>query len=186
MSAAGATSTVFTVVPLMSRPMISPARSAASSGVAASFTPPALPRPPTSTWALTTTGPPMRSAAARASSGVVAVSPSGERDAVAREDLLAPVLLELHAILLVRLRSPARALGWGLQPVRMDEDCSRVSPDGGVDGGPGEAETARQARGHPGPRQLRRYRTSGITRTQRVPRAGLALRATRAKPMPTA
>jgi hypothetical protein len=76
MSAAGATSTVLTVTPLMSSPMISRARASASAGSAASFTPPALPRPPTSTWALTTTGPPMRSAAARASSGEVAVSPA--------------------------------------------------------------------------------------------------------------
>ena len=40
----------------------------------ASFTPPALPRPPVLTWALTTTGLPMRSAAARASSAVVDAS----------------------------------------------------------------------------------------------------------------
>src|SRR6185503_7992736 len=53
------------------------ARAAASSGVAASFTPPAFPLPPTSTCALTTTGPPIRAAASRASSGLVAVSPSG-------------------------------------------------------------------------------------------------------------
>ena len=38
--------------------------------------PPALPRPPTSTCALTTTGPPSCSAAFRASSGVVATTPS--------------------------------------------------------------------------------------------------------------
>ncbi len=43
---------------------------------AASLTPPALPRPPVSTWALTTTGPPSSSAAARASAGVVASLPS--------------------------------------------------------------------------------------------------------------
>src|SRR4051794_33434548 len=60
----------------MSRPRISLARSAASSGVAASLMPPALPRPPTSTWALTTTGPPISAAAARASSGVSATRPS--------------------------------------------------------------------------------------------------------------
>ena len=38
--------------------------------------PPAFPRPPTSTWAFTTTGPPSSSAAARASAGVVAMTPS--------------------------------------------------------------------------------------------------------------
>ena len=60
----------------MSRPRISAARSAASSGDFAIFTPPALPRPPVFTCALTTTtGVPIFSAAARASSGVVAVIP---------------------------------------------------------------------------------------------------------------
>ena len=142
MSAAGATRTVFTVVPLMSRPMISPARSAASSGVEASFTPPALPRPPTRTWALTTDRAADALGCGARLLGRGGGLTEGERDAVAREDLLAPVLLELHAILLVRLRSPARALGWGCSRCGMDEDCSRVSPDAGVDGRPGEAETA--------------------------------------------
>jgi len=41
----------------------------------ASFTPPALPRPPVSTCALTTTAPPISSAALRASSGVSASLP---------------------------------------------------------------------------------------------------------------
>src|SRR6266571_4437997 len=59
--------------------MISLARASASSGVAASFTPPALPRPPTRTWALTTTAPAMRCAAAPASSGEVAVSAGNRR-----------------------------------------------------------------------------------------------------------
>ena len=44
----------------------------ASSGVSANLTPPAFMRPPVSTWDLITTGPPMSSAAARASSAVVA------------------------------------------------------------------------------------------------------------------
>ena len=48
-----------------------------ASGSAASFTPPALPRPPVWTWAFTTTGRPSRSAAATASSGVKATSPVG-------------------------------------------------------------------------------------------------------------
>src|SRR5262245_35437581 len=60
----------------MSSPRISPARASASSGVAASLMPPALPRPPVSTCALTTTGPPSSSAAARASAAVVASLPS--------------------------------------------------------------------------------------------------------------
>ena len=76
MSAPSAIITVLTTWPLMSRPRISAARSAASSGLRAILTPPALPRPPVFTWALTTTtGVPSSAAAARASSGVVAVMP---------------------------------------------------------------------------------------------------------------
>ena len=57
--------------PLISSFRIASACSAASSGVSANFTPPAFIRPPVSTWDLITTGPPISSAAARASSGVV-------------------------------------------------------------------------------------------------------------------
>src|SRR5579859_2036456 len=60
----------------MSIPMIWRAASAASSGVFASLMPPALPRPPTGTWAFTATGPISRQAAA-ASSGVRATFPGG-------------------------------------------------------------------------------------------------------------
>ena len=48
--------------------------SRASAGSTASFTPPAFPRPPTFTWALTTTLPPTFTAAASASSAVVAIA----------------------------------------------------------------------------------------------------------------
>src|SRR5215218_3622771 len=69
--------TRWTVWPLMSMPRMSLARAAASSGLCASFTPPALPRPPVLTWALmTTVPPPSRSAPARASSGVSATAAS--------------------------------------------------------------------------------------------------------------
>ena len=51
-------------------------RASASSGLAASLIPPALPRPPVRTCALTTTWPPISSAAVRASSGVVTKRPS--------------------------------------------------------------------------------------------------------------
>src|SRR4051812_18667515 len=71
MSAASAISTVWTVSPLICIPRIARACSSASCGPAANLTPPALPRPPALTWALTITGPPSCSAAARASSGVV-------------------------------------------------------------------------------------------------------------------
>src|SRR5438445_763896 len=54
----------------MSRPRIPSAFCSASPGSSASLTPPAFPRPPVSTCALTTTGPPISSAAARASGAV--------------------------------------------------------------------------------------------------------------------
>ena len=59
MSAAGVTSTCSTVSPLICMPRILPAISRVSSAaILASFTPPALPRPPAWTCALTTTVPP--------------------------------------------------------------------------------------------------------------------------------
>src|SRR5579859_4558400 len=60
----------------MSMPMICAAAERASSGVLASLIPPALPRPPTGTCALTATGPSCEHAAA-ASSGVRATRPGG-------------------------------------------------------------------------------------------------------------
>src|SRR5260370_3310009 len=60
----------------MSIPMICSAARRASSGVLDSFMPPALPRPPTGTWAFTATGPSLAQAAA-ASSGVRATTPGG-------------------------------------------------------------------------------------------------------------
>src|SRR5947207_10624610 len=60
----------------MSSPMISDALRSASSGSSASFTPPALPRPPVSTCAFTTTRLSSSSAAARASAADVARRPS--------------------------------------------------------------------------------------------------------------
>src|SRR5256885_954433 len=74
MSAAAATSTLRTVMPLIVIPTIAPATRSASSADEASLTPPALPRPPTSTCALMTTlsapAARTRSAAARASAAV--------------------------------------------------------------------------------------------------------------------
>ena len=57
--------------PLISSSRIASACSAASSGVSANLTPPAFIRPPLSTCDLITTGPPISSAASRASSAVV-------------------------------------------------------------------------------------------------------------------
>src|SRR3954465_2886305 len=60
----------------MSIPRIAAACCSASAGPAASLMPPALPRPPTNTWAFTTTGPPSCSATARASAALAAGAPS--------------------------------------------------------------------------------------------------------------
>ena len=57
--------------PAISSLRISSACAAASSGVSANLTPPAFIRPPVSTCDLTTTGPPISSAAWRASSALV-------------------------------------------------------------------------------------------------------------------
>ena len=75
MSAAGSTSTVRTAWPRMSMPRIACAAARASAAERQSFTPPALPRPPVSTCAFTTTGGPSRAAACAASAAVVATCP---------------------------------------------------------------------------------------------------------------
>src|SRR6476620_10525834 len=75
MSLASATSSFFTLWPLMSRPRMFCAWVKASSGVAAYFTPPALPRPPAFTCALTMTGLPISSAMALAPSAVSVTRP---------------------------------------------------------------------------------------------------------------
>jgi hypothetical protein len=58
-------------------PRIRSACRRASAGSWASWMPPALPRPPICTWALTTTVPPISAAAASASSGDQATLPRG-------------------------------------------------------------------------------------------------------------
>ena len=68
----------------------------ASAGSAASLMPPALPRPPMSTCALTTTGPASCSAAASRLVRGVGDDRPPRRDAEAREQLLALVLVEIH------------------------------------------------------------------------------------------
>src|SRR5688572_10062546 len=75
MSLAWATITRRVMCPLMSRPRMSWARALASSALSASFTPPALPRPPVFTCALTTTGAAISRAMASACSGVSATPP---------------------------------------------------------------------------------------------------------------
>src|SRR6266852_9571965 len=89
MSAAGVTSTLRTASPLIVMPRICRACAAASVGSLASFTPPALPRPPACTCALTTTRPPSRVAIARASAGVAVTSPAGTGTPNSRSSALA-------------------------------------------------------------------------------------------------
>src|SRR5450759_3467017 len=76
MSRAASQYTSGTLNPLMSMPMICAAAWRASSGDFASLMPPALPRPPTGTWAFTATGPSSAQASA-ACSGVRATLPDG-------------------------------------------------------------------------------------------------------------
>src|SRR3954454_3590602 len=77
MSMGWASITLPTVWPLMSMPRICRAVSSAAAGSAASFTPPALPRPPVFTWALTTTRPPSPRAIPRACLGESVTSALG-------------------------------------------------------------------------------------------------------------
>ena len=70
----------------------------ASSGVAAYFTPPALPRPPTLTCALTITGLPISSAIALASSADVGHPAGGGRNVVLGEQFLRLILEKIHVL----------------------------------------------------------------------------------------
>jgi hypothetical protein len=80
----------------MSRPRISRARASASAGVSASLMPPAFPRPPVSTCALTTTGSraPALPPRLRRGRGQPTL---GHRDAVAPEELFPLVLVRVQA-----------------------------------------------------------------------------------------
>ena len=96
MSAAGAISTRWTVWPLMSMPRISPAFSTASCGSLASFTPPALPRPPILTWALTTTSAAVLLGCGLGVGGVGDDGADLHGHAVLGEELLRLVLHQIH------------------------------------------------------------------------------------------
>src|SRR5215203_672833 len=126
MSAAGATSARCTVWPLMSMPRISRAFATASCGSVASFTPPALPRPPVLTCALTTTLPPSASAAASASSGAVITVPTVTGTPCLAKSSFAwySIRSTLHPFL--RDRKADRTLA-----PRRERPASRVKPDVG-------------------------------------------------------
>src|SRR5206468_3794132 len=123
MGEASSTSTLSTLMPSGGvcgvrsvMPRIRAAASSAAAGSSASFTPPALPRPPAWTWALTTTRPPRRAAMARASAGVSATSPRGTGTPNSRRMALAwyswiftPPLLERQlALVCARLEAFAK------------------------------------------------------------------------------
>src|SRR3990172_12375967 len=110
MGEASSTSTLSTLIPsggvcgvLSIMPRIWRAAASADAGSSASFTPPALPRPPACTCAFTTTFPPRRSAIARAWVGVSATSPPGTGTPNWRRIALA----WYSWIFLARSRSPA-------------------------------------------------------------------------------
>ena len=96
MSLASVINTRCTVWPLMSSPRMAAAFSCASSGVLASFTPPALPRPPVLTWALTTT---VRAQLAGRRGGLLGRlhGPARQhRDSVRGEQILCLILVKVH------------------------------------------------------------------------------------------
>ena len=100
MSEASVTNTRCTMCPLMSSPRMASAFSRASSGVEASFTPPALPRPPVFTWAFTTTAVPNSAADRRRVLGRLDGPARQHRDTVRGEQILRLVLVEVHSALL--------------------------------------------------------------------------------------
>src|SRR5882762_4287905 len=96
MGEASSTSTLRTLMPsggvcgvLSIMPRIWRAATSAPVGSSASLTPPALPRPPACTCALTTTLPPSRCAISRARAGVSATSPFGTATPNSRSSALA-------------------------------------------------------------------------------------------------
>ena len=110
------------------------ARSCASCGVAASLTPPALPRPPVLTCALTTTRPPMRSAASfaccRRPDDLAALG----RHPVLREEVLRLVLVQIHRWCVLSVErerpDPARSDPWdGVAERREPRPALRAAAD---------------------------------------------------------
>ena len=65
-------------------------------GPSASFTPPALPRPPVSTCAFTTTGPPSSCGRRARLLRRVGAPPVGDGNPDTAEELLALILVEIH------------------------------------------------------------------------------------------
>ena len=99
---------------------MSPAFASASSGESASLTPPALPRPPVLTCALTTTVPPYCSAAIARLGRRERHSARGHGDAVLGEQLFGLVLEQVHGA------SPSTQGASGPSLVPATADCARA------------------------------------------------------------
>ena len=125
MSAAGVTSTFCTGSPLMCSARIFAAISFASAGVFASLTPPALPRPPACTCALTTTVPPNCLAIASTSSGVAGDFARRNRNAFLPQNLFCLILVNVHALSAVAVMVvPASPWTASLTAAQRRDDCS--------------------------------------------------------------
>ena len=146
-------------------PRIASACASASSASLATLIPPALPRPPIWTWALTTTGKPSSSAACAGLLGVVARAALGHGHAVLGEQLLALVLEQVH----VSFRPPG-ALGARSRAGRRGR--YQQSPEA-------EALASTQEHRFRQPRGLRHPDRLGDRHLQRLPEGGRARTASR-------
>src|SRR2546425_235372 len=130
MAEASSTSTLRTLMPsggvggvLSIMPRIWPAACSAAAGSSASLMPPALPRPPACTCALTTTLPPSRCAISRAWAGVSATSPFGTATPNSRSSALA-----WYSWTFIRERSQDQRHRLELAPDRIAREAER--PEG--------------------------------------------------------
>src|SRR5216117_1615632 len=137
MAEASSTSTLRTLMPsggvwgvLSIMPRIWPAACSAAAGSSASLMPPALPRPPACTCALTTTLPLSRSAIARACAGVSATSPFGTATPNSRNSALA-----WYSWIFTRWRSQHQRHGLQLAPNRIERETERLERQGAEQGG---------------------------------------------------
>src|SRR2546427_4924815 len=128
MAEASSTSTLRTLMPsggvwgvLSIMPRIWPAACSAACGVSASLMPPALPRPPACTCALTTTLPPSRCAISRAWAGVSATSPFGTATLNSRSSALA-----WYSWTFIRERSQDQRHRLELAPDRIEREAERL------------------------------------------------------------
>src|SRR5689334_6948333 len=102
-------------------PRICAAACSARSASSASLMPPALPRPPACTCALTTTRPPSRCAIARAWAGVSATSPFGTATPNSRSSALA-----WYSWIFIRARSHEQRNGLQLAADRIEGEAERL------------------------------------------------------------